>query len=181
MVQVVSIWSCLQAITPTTSQLVRVRWGVKGYTINPSLCMFMCCQVLIETLSALGAQVRWAACNIYSTQVSPVQLMPHRNLSLLQSWCLTETSVYFSCFRQPGISNALFDWIVLSATTIWHLAFDTDVRIDFVIAGVLLAYLENRVFVWHDKCRHSHGNSKRNSHFQTVLPANIRMRLHVFF
>lgn len=26
-------------------------------------------QVLIETLVALGASVRWAACNIYSTQV----------------------------------------------------------------------------------------------------------------
>lgn len=26
-------------------------------------------QVLIETLAELGAQVRWAACNIYSTQV----------------------------------------------------------------------------------------------------------------
>ena len=25
--------------------------------------------VLIETLSLLGAKVRWAACNIYSTQV----------------------------------------------------------------------------------------------------------------
>lgn len=25
-------------------------------------------QVLMETLSALGAQCRWAACNIYSTQ-----------------------------------------------------------------------------------------------------------------
>lgn len=25
--------------------------------------------VLIETLAALGASVRWAACNIYSTQV----------------------------------------------------------------------------------------------------------------
>jgi hypothetical protein len=27
-------------------------------------------QVLIETLAELGAQVRWAACNIYSTQVN---------------------------------------------------------------------------------------------------------------
>jgi len=29
----------------------------------------ICIQVLIETLVALGAQVRWSACNIYSTQV----------------------------------------------------------------------------------------------------------------
>ena len=30
--------------------------------------MIVCIQVLMETLSALGAQCRWAACNIYSTQ-----------------------------------------------------------------------------------------------------------------
>lgn len=28
----------------------------------------VCFQVLIETLVALGAQCRWTACNIYSTQ-----------------------------------------------------------------------------------------------------------------
>lgn len=28
----------------------------------------VCLQVLIETLVALGAQCRWTACNIYSTQ-----------------------------------------------------------------------------------------------------------------
>jgi len=36
-------------------------------------------QVLIETLVALGAQVRWSACNIYSTQVQhslPSALQP---------------------------------------------------------------------------------------------------------
>lgn len=29
--------------------------------------LFPCMQVLMETLGALGAQCRWAACNIYST------------------------------------------------------------------------------------------------------------------
>lgn len=29
-------------------------------------------QVLIETLTELGAQVRWSACNIYSTQVDEI-------------------------------------------------------------------------------------------------------------
>jgi adenosylhomocysteinase len=31
--------------------------------------------VLIETLVALGAKVRWAACNIYSTQVCIINAM----------------------------------------------------------------------------------------------------------
>lgn len=33
-----------------------------------TLCLPVCFQVLIETLVALGAQCRWTACNIYSTQ-----------------------------------------------------------------------------------------------------------------
>lgn len=33
-----------------------------------SLVLPLCFQVLIETLVALGAQCRWTACNIYSTQ-----------------------------------------------------------------------------------------------------------------
>lgn len=41
------------------------RSGVFQTQLSPSFCCF---QVLMETLSALGAQCRWAACNIYSTQ-----------------------------------------------------------------------------------------------------------------
>jgi len=32
--------------------------------------LYIVVQVLIETLVALGAQIRWSACNIYSTQVN---------------------------------------------------------------------------------------------------------------
>lgn len=37
------------------------------YNSFPS-SLLVCLQVLIETLVALGAQCRWTACNIYSTQ-----------------------------------------------------------------------------------------------------------------
>ncbi len=46
----------------TTSQ------PLKGARITGSLHMTIQTGVLIETLNALGAQVRWASCNIYSTQ-----------------------------------------------------------------------------------------------------------------
>ena len=39
-----------------------------GAKISGSLHMTIQTGVLIETLHALGAQVRWASCNIYSTQ-----------------------------------------------------------------------------------------------------------------
>src|SRR5476651_1220203 len=41
---------------------------LKGARIAGSLHMTIQTGVLIETLEALGAQVRWASCNIFSTQ-----------------------------------------------------------------------------------------------------------------
>ena len=41
---------------------------LKGARITGSLHMTIQTAVLIETLKALGAQVRWASCNIFSTQ-----------------------------------------------------------------------------------------------------------------
>jgi adenosylhomocysteinase len=41
---------------------------LKGARISGSLHMTIQTAVLIETLKALGAQVRWASCNIFSTQ-----------------------------------------------------------------------------------------------------------------
>src|SRR5213080_2843687 len=41
---------------------------LRGARIAGSLHMTIQTAVLIETLKALGAEVRWASCNIYSTQ-----------------------------------------------------------------------------------------------------------------
>src|SRR3954449_13542726 len=41
---------------------------LKGARIAGSLHMTIQTAMLIETLQALGAEVRWASCNIYSTQ-----------------------------------------------------------------------------------------------------------------
>ena len=41
---------------------------LKGARITGSLHMTIQAAVLIETLTALGADVRWATCNIFSTQ-----------------------------------------------------------------------------------------------------------------
>ena len=44
------------------------RQPLKGARISGSLHMTVQTAVLIETLVALGAEVRWASCNIFSTQ-----------------------------------------------------------------------------------------------------------------
>ena len=41
---------------------------LRGARITGSLHMTIQTAVLIETLQALGAQVRWASCNVFSTQ-----------------------------------------------------------------------------------------------------------------
>ena len=41
---------------------------LRGARITGSLHMTIQTAVLIETLAALGAEVRWASCNIFSTQ-----------------------------------------------------------------------------------------------------------------
>ena len=41
---------------------------LKGARIAGSLHMTIQTAVLVETLQALGAEVRWASCNIFSTQ-----------------------------------------------------------------------------------------------------------------
>src|ERR1700704_2506907 len=53
---------------------------LRGARITGSLHMTIQTAVLIETLIALGAQVRWASCNIFSTQdhaAAAVAVGPH--------------------------------------------------------------------------------------------------------
>jgi len=38
------------------------------FSYQPQIFIYFPQQVLLETLMVLGAQCRWAACNIYSTQ-----------------------------------------------------------------------------------------------------------------
>src|ERR1019366_5076509 len=55
-----------------------------GSRITGSLHMTVQTAVLIETLVALGAQVRWASCNIFSTQdhaAAAVAVGPHGSAS----------------------------------------------------------------------------------------------------
>jgi len=67
---------------------------LKGARITGSLHMTIQTAVLIETLTALGAEVRWASCNIYSTQdhaasaiaASGVPVFAYKGESLEEYW-----------------------------------------------------------------------------------------------
>src|ERR1700742_2193994 len=56
---------------------------LKGARITGSLHMTIQTAVLIETLQALGAEVRWASCNIFSTQDHAAAAIAAENIPVL--------------------------------------------------------------------------------------------------
>jgi adenosylhomocysteinase len=91
---------------------------LKGQRITGSLHMTIQTAVLIETLRALGAEVRWASCNIFSTQdhaaaavvVGPqgtvekpqgVPVFAWKGETLEDYWNLTERALDFGGGRGP--------------------------------------------------------------------------------
>jgi adenosylhomocysteinase len=70
---------------------------LKGARITGSLHMTIQTAVLVETLQALGAQVRWASCNIFSTQdhaaaalvATGTPVFAHKGETLTEYWDFT--------------------------------------------------------------------------------------------
>ncbi len=87
---------------------------LKGARITGSLHMTIQTAVLIETLTALGAQVRWASCNIYSTQdhaaaaiaAEQIPVFAYKGESLEEYWEYTH-----KIFEWPNgqFSNMILD------------------------------------------------------------------------
>ena len=86
---------------------------LKGARISGSLHMTIQTAVLIETLRALGAEVRWASCNIFSTQdhaaaavaASGVPVFAYKGESLAEYWRFTGR--IFDWPNEPG--NLILD------------------------------------------------------------------------
>src|SRR6185437_15598615 len=74
---------------------------LKGARISGSLHMTIQTAVLIETLVALGAKVRWASCNIFSTQdhaaaaiaAAGVPVFAWKGESLEEYWWCTDQAL----------------------------------------------------------------------------------------
>lgn len=83
---------------------------LKGVKITGSLHMTIQTAVLIETLAALGAQVRWASCNIFSTQDHAAAAIAEKSIpvfawkgeSLEDYWWCTERALDFSATGGPA-------------------------------------------------------------------------------
>jgi adenosylhomocysteinase len=87
---------------------------LKGARITGSLHMTIQTAVLIETLTALGAEVRWASCNIFSTQdhaaaaiaAKGVPVFAVKGETLEQYWDYTHRIFEWS---DGGFSNMILD------------------------------------------------------------------------
>ena len=83
---------------------------LKGARIAGSLHMTIQTAVLVETLQALGAQVRWASCNIFSTQdhaaaalaAAGTPVFAYKGESLADYWDYTHRIFEFAARGVPG-------------------------------------------------------------------------------
>jgi adenosylhomocysteinase len=94
---------------------VREKYGpqqpLKGARVTGSLHMTIQTAVLIETLQTLGAKVRWASCNIYSTQDHAAAAIAQQNIpvfawkgeTLKEYWWCTEKALDFGNGQGPQL------------------------------------------------------------------------------
>ncbi len=88
-----------------------------GARIAGSLHMTIQTAVLIETLVALGAEVRWASCNIYSTQdhaaaaiaVKKIPVFAYKGESLEDYWEYAHQIFEWQVDGKPGNANMILD------------------------------------------------------------------------
>jgi adenosylhomocysteinase len=84
---------------------------LKGARITGSLHMTIQTAVLIETLDALGADVRWASCNIFSTQdhaaaaiaAAGIPVFAWKGESLEEYWWCTAQALNFPGGKGPNL------------------------------------------------------------------------------
>merc|ERR1712100_790201 len=77
---------------------------LKGAKISGSLHMTIQTGVLIETLQALGAEVRWASCNIFSTQDHAAAAIVAKQTANVFAWKGETLEEYWDC------TNKMLTW-----------------------------------------------------------------------
>ncbi len=151
---------------------------LKGARITGSLHMTIQTAVLIETLKALGADVRWASCNIFSTQdhaaaaiaVGGTPVFAWKGESLEEYWGCTLAALSFPGGKGP---NLIVD-DGGDATLLVHKGYQAeddasildapaDNRELAVINAVLKRELANSPTRWHDAVKEIRGVSEETT------------------
>ena len=154
-----------------------------GHRIMGSLHMTIQTAVLIETLTALGASVRWASCNIYSTQdhaaaaiaKTGVPVFAWKGETLDDYWWCTVQALTFDDGQGPTL-------IVDDggdATLMIHLGYEIEEQLsrdkklptlksdsedEQALHSLLLELAKNKPSLWHDMVPQSVGCQRRDNH-----------------
>lgn len=137
---------------------------LKGARIMGSLHMTIQTAVLIETLVALGADVRWASCNIFSTQdhaaaaiaAAGVPVFAWKGETLEEYWWCTEQALTFSNGKGPhqivddgGDATLLVHWGVKAENNPAFLDRKPSSREEGIILALLKKCLATDSGRWH--------------------------------
>ena len=83
---------------------VRKKYGprkpLQGLKVTGSLHMTIQTAMLIETLKELGADIRWASCNIFSTQDHAAAAIAHRGSAAVFAWKEETLEEFWWCTEQ---------------------------------------------------------------------------------
>ena len=151
---------------------------LKGVRVSGSLHMTIQTAVLIETLKALGAQVRWASCNIFSTQdhaaaaiaASGVPVFAWKGESLEEYWWCT----YQALSHAGGLGPQLIVDDGGDMTLLVHKGYElengsnwvnttSDAREEDVIKGLLRRIHAEDPQRWHNLVAHWRGVSEETT------------------
>jgi adenosylhomocysteinase len=149
-----------------------------GVRITGSLHMTIQTAVLIETLTDLGASVRWASCNIFSTQDHAAAAIAKSGVSVF-AWKGESVEEYWSCtYRALSHPNGKGPHLVVDdggdATLLIHKGYELEEGNDWaktksankeeqVIKDLLLEIQRENPFRWHEMVKEWRGVSEETT------------------
>jgi adenosylhomocysteinase len=151
---------------------------LKGARISGSLHMTIQTAVLIETLTELGAEVRWASCNIFSTQdhaaaavaVRGIPVFAWKGETLEEYWWCTNQALTFPGNKGPhlvvddgGDATLLLHWGVQAENDPSLLNRNTDSQDEEEILNLLRKIYVEDNRKWHNAVRDWKGVSEETT------------------
>ncbi len=161
---------------------IREKFGplkpLKGARVTGSLHMTIQTAVLIETLVELGAEVRWASCNIFSTQDHAAAAIAKAGIPVF-AWKGETLEDYWWCTDQAlDFGNGLGPTLIVDdggdATLMVHRGYDAENDpsvLDIPVEGIdevelnkaLKKILQENPTRWHQTAKHVKGVSEETT------------------
>jgi len=151
---------------------------LKGVRISGSLHMTIQTAVLIETLKSLGADVRWASCNIFSTQdhaaaaiaAAGIPVFAWKGETLEEYWGCTQQARTFPGGKGPmqivddgGDATLLIHWGYKAENDPQFLDQKTDNKEVQIILNLLKETLKSEPGLWHNVVKEWNGVSEETT------------------